>query len=68
MNEEADEVMARKDLESWSTMEKMEEAYVRNRNNSIVHKLCTILELGDPEEIMRSVAELVYFKWQRVEF
>jgi hypothetical protein len=28
----------------------------------------TILELGDREEIVRSVAKLVYFKWQGVEF
>jgi hypothetical protein len=34
----------------------------------MVHKLCTVLELEDPKEIVRRVAELVYFKWQEVEF
>jgi hypothetical protein len=64
MNEEAEEVMAREG----PTLEQMNEAYIRNRNNSIVHRLCTMLEIGDPEEIVRSVAELVHYWWQGVEF
>jgi hypothetical protein len=61
-NKEVEEIMVREDLWSWPTLERTEEAYVRNKNNSIVHKLCVVLELEDPEEIMRSVAELIYFK------
>ena len=68
MNEEAQEAMAREDVGSRPTLEQTEEAYVRNRNNRIVYSLCTMLQLGDPEEIVRSVAELVYLKWQGKEF
>jgi hypothetical protein len=56
MNEEVEEVMARER----PTLEQREEAYIRNMNNSIVHRLCTILEIGYLEEIVRSVAELVH--------
>jgi hypothetical protein len=55
--------MAKEDLGLGPTLDQIEEAYVKNRNNSIVHKLCIVLELEDPEEIVRSVAQLVYFKW-----
>jgi hypothetical protein len=41
MNEEADEVMAREG----PTLEQREEAYIRNKNNSIIHRLCTMLEI-----------------------
>ena len=68
MNEEAQEAMAREDVGSRPTLEQTEEAYVRNRNNRIVYIVCTMLQLGDPEEIVRSVAELVYLKWQGKEF
>jgi hypothetical protein len=68
MDEEAQEVMAEEDLRSGPTWEQKEKANVRNKNNSMVHKLCTVLELEDPKEIVRRVAELVYFKWQEVEF
>jgi hypothetical protein len=58
MNQEAEEAMARR----------REEAYIRNRNNSIVHRLSIMLEVGDPEEIVQDVAELLYYWWQGKEF
>jgi hypothetical protein len=64
MNEEAEEVMAREG----PTLEQREETYIRNMNNSIVHRLCTMLEIGDLEEIVRSVVELAHYWWQGVEF
>jgi hypothetical protein len=34
----------------------------------IVHNLCIIFNLEYPEEILRSVSELLYFFWQGVEY
>jgi hypothetical protein len=36
--------------------------YVRNRNTTIAHKLCIILDMNFPRDIFETVLELVYFK------
>jgi hypothetical protein len=40
--------------------------YMRNKNRSIACKLCIILDIDIPKEILKTILELVYFKAQGV--
>jgi hypothetical protein len=37
------------------------EAYLTHKDEFLVRKLCNVFNLKHPEEILRSVSELVYF-------
>jgi hypothetical protein len=76
MDKEVEEVMPEEDIGSGPAREQREggfyirhrnksllkeEAYLRHMDEFIVHNLCIIFNLEHPEEILRSVSELVYF-------
>jgi hypothetical protein len=76
MDKEAEEVILGEDIGSGLAQEQREggfyikhkniwflkeEAYLRHMDEFIVDNLCIIFNLEHPEEILRSVSELVYF-------
>ncbi|CAN5974520.1 unnamed protein product [Sphagnum jensenii] len=68
MEEEPVEVMAREFLPPKPTPEQRYEAYLRNRNASIIQKVAGMLELDDPEDIPKAIAQLQYFKSYLVDY
>ncbi len=52
------EVMAREFLPPEPILEQRYEAYLRNKNASIIQKVAGMLELDNPEDIPRAVAQL----------
>jgi hypothetical protein len=58
MEEEPVEVMAREFLPPEPILEQRYEAYLRNKNASIIQKVAGMLELDNPEDIPRAVAQL----------
>jgi len=61
MEDELVEVMAREFLPPEPTPEQRYEAYLRNMNASIIQKVARMLELDNPEDIPRAVAQLQYY-------
>ncbi len=61
MEEEPMEVMAREFLPPEPTPKQRYEAYLRNRNVNIIQKVAGMLELDDPEYILRAVVQLQYY-------
>ncbi len=68
MEEEPVEVMAREFLPPKPTPEQRYEAYLRNRNASIIQKVAGMLELDDPEDIPKAIAQLQYFRSYLVDY
>jgi hypothetical protein len=62
MEDEPVEVMAREFLPLEPTPEQRYEAYLRNRNANIIQKVAGMLELDNPKDIPRAIAQLQYFK------
>jgi hypothetical protein len=57
------------DKEGWPIVGQGKEEegdYVRNMNRTIARKLCIILDINVPEDIFKTVLELVYFEAQAV--
>ena len=62
------EVMAREFLPPKPTPEQRYEAYLRNRNASIIQKVVGMLELDNPDDIPKAIAQLQYFKSYLVDY
>jgi len=68
MEEEPVEVMAREFLPPKPIPEQRYEAYLRNRNANIIQKVARMLELDDPEDIPKAIAQLQYFRSYLVDY
>ncbi|CAK9260662.1 unnamed protein product [Sphagnum jensenii] len=68
MEEEPVEVMAREFLPPKPTLEQRYEAYLRNRNANIIQKVAGMLELDDPKDIPKAIAQLQYFRSYLVDY
>ncbi len=68
MEEEPVEVMAKEFLPPKPTLEQRYEAYLRNKNASIIQKVAGMLELDDPEDIPKATAQLQYFRSYLVDY
>ncbi len=68
MEEEPVAVMSREFLPPKPTPEQKYEAYLRNRNASIIQNVAGMLELDDPEDIPKAIAQLQYFRSYLVDY